>query len=336
MGEAFADDTWTWEVPGGAVLTARAGDLVPLVHADDRPRLAAAMDEVRAGKRGRFQLEVRVQRPDNRWGLALVRGAVTARDAQGTPLRAEGALLDVTDRIDRPVARPPSASTIVDERLVAAQKLEGLGLLAGGIAHDFNNMLMAVVAEATLAREEPGLPPPARDALEQIETAAQRMSELTRQLLAYAGRGRLVIEKVDLDALVQELTALLKRSIRRDGKLTLELGGAGAVIEADSTHLRQLVMNLVINASDALSPGGGNITVRTHVDRSGAGAWVLEVVDDGHGMDAATREKIFDPFFTTKPTGHGLGLSAVLGIVSQLQGSITVDSAPGLAVKLSE
>ncbi len=335
LAETFHDDTWTWDVASGTITAAHAGELTALIHADDRPRVNAIMDDVRAGRRERFQLEVRVDRRDGRSGLALLRGAVVARDARGAAQRVVGSMLDITERVDRPVAQPPSAATIIDERVVAAQRLEGLGLLAGGIAHDFNNMLMAVVAEATLAREEPNLPPAAREALDQIDTAAQRMAELTRQLLAYAGRGRLVVEKVDPDAIVQELTALLKRSIRRDAKLTLELGGAGAVIEADSTRLRQVVMNLVINASDALSAGGGKISVRTQVERSAAPSWVLEVIDDGHGMDGATCSKIFDPFFTTKVGGHGLGLSAVLGIVSQLQGTITVDSAPGAGARFT-
>jgi signal transduction histidine kinase/CheY-like chemotaxis protein len=348
LAEVFLDDTWSWDVRGDRLIGAHAAalsglggtldrkSLLTLVHVDDRKRLDQALDEIAGGQRDHFQLEVRVTRWNNRWATVLVRAMVAERDAQGAPVRVVGATLDVTDRIDRPASKAPTAGMIVDERLVAAQKLEGLGLLAGGIAHDFNNMLMAVVAEATMAKEEPGLTASARDALDQIETAAQRMSELTRQLLAYAGRGRFVIEKVDPDAMVQELTALLKRSIRRDGKLVLELGGAGAVIEADSTHLRQVVMNLVINASDALSPGGGTILVRSHVDgKAVPPAWILEVNDDGHGMDAATREKIFDPFFTTKVTGHGLGLSAVLGIVSQLRGTITVDSAPGKGARFA-
>ena len=341
LAELFQDDTWLWDLTTdtvasthGAALSGMGGSLsgsimVSVVHPDDRARVQRVLDEALAGHRERFQLEARVRRWDNRWAQVLIRGAVIARDAAGKATAISGVTLDVTDRVARPL-RDSGAPVAIDARLIASQKMESLGLLAGGIAHDFNNLLMGVVAEAALARDQPALPAGARESIEHIETAAQRMTELTRQLLAYAGRGRVVVEQVAPDATVHELTTLLRRSIRRDARLTVDLAAGDAVIEADLTQLRQLVMNLVINASDALSPSGGNVTVRTRAERTTVPAmWVLEVVDDGHGMDDATRLRIFDPFFTTKVSGHGLGLSAALGIVNQLKGAISVESAPG-------
>ncbi len=344
LAQAFRDDSWEWDLVTGELVSAHAHELSgmggridsdalrSMLHADDRPRLVAAMQEIRDGKRDRFQLEVRLPRWDNRWATVLMRGAVISRDDRGVANRIAGSSLDVTDRVER-LGTPP---TSFDERQLAGQKLESLGLLAGGIAHDFNNLLMAVVAEATLAKDEQGLTPTTREALDRIEVAGRRMADLTGQLLAYAGRGRFVVEKVDPDATVQDLATLLRRSIRRDARFVVELGGGAPVIEADPTQLRQVVMNLVINASDALGPGGGAITVRTRVDHGAAPpAWTIEVSDDGHGMDAATRERMFDPFYTTKVNGHGLGLSAVLGIVNKMSGTIVVDSAPGAGARVT-
>jgi two-component system, cell cycle sensor histidine kinase and response regulator CckA len=225
-----------------------------------------------------------------------------------------------------------------------AQKLESLGLLAGGIAHDFNNILMGVLGNASLALTI--LPPesPAYPCVTQLETAALRAAELAKQMLAYSGKGRFVVERLDLARLVGEMTHLLEVSISKKALLIRHLEPGSAVVRGDATQLRQVVMNLITNASDALGETQGVITIRTGVvdvdaaylastyidDELAEGRYaVLEVSDTGCGMDAATQVRMFDPFFSTKRTGRGLGMAAVLGIVRGHGGALKVYSEPG-------
>jgi CheY-like chemotaxis protein/two-component sensor histidine kinase len=209
--------------------------------------------------------------------------------------------------------------------------VESLGLVAGGIAHDFNNQLVSVLGEASAAREDSNLSPQVQQALERIEAAAQRMATTTRQLLAYAGRGRLVTSLIDPDDLVALMQDQLQRSVRRDAELFVSVSRTHSAVQADPALLTEVVVNLVINASESLPPSGGTVRVATGIlpREGGAAWWRLEVTDDGAGMDAGTVMRIFDPFFTTKPERHGLGLSAVYGIVRRIGGEISVDSKPG-------
>ena len=214
-----------------------------------------------------------------------------------------------------------------DEQAAAKQRLESLGLVAGGIAHDFNNLLVGVLAEASAAREDHNLSESVREALRRIEAAAGRMSQLTRQLLAYAGRGRFVTTQLDPDAMLAELRDPLTRIVQPPAVLDLVPGAGTVVVEADPNLLRQVVINLVANANDAASR---HVQVASRIlSRENSPWWQLEVSDDGVGIDPATLTRIFDPFFTTKPDRHGLGLSAVHGIVRRLGGDIEVDSKPG-------
>lgn len=209
-------------------------------------------------------------------------------------------------------------------------RVESLGLVAGGIAHGFNNQLVSVLAEASSAREEPNLPGQVVEALRRIEGAAQRMALLTRQLLAYAGRGRFVTEVIDPDALVAAMQSQLEASVRDDAMLVMAVGQTRAAIEVDRGLLQEVVVNLVANASESLRPTGGTISVSTSlVSRDSITWWQLEVADDGIGMDSRTVTRVFDPFFTTKIDRHGLGLSAVHGIVRRLGGEIVVHSEVG-------
>jgi len=231
----------------------------------------------------------------------------------------------------------------LDLQMQHAQKLESLGVLAGGIAHDFNNLLVAILGNAGLALME--LPPesPARQTVQSIETAAQRAAELTRQMLAYSGKGRFIIEPLNLSRLVEEMAHLLEVSVAKTARLTYQFAADLPPIEGDATQVRQVIMNLILNASDAIGDKSGAILVRTgmvHADRAYlANAYVdadlpegdyvfLEVADTGSGMDEETRMRIFDPFFTTKFTGRGLGLAAVLGIVRGHGGAIKLVSEP--------
>ena len=231
-----------------------------------------------------------------------------------------------------------------EEQMRNAQKLESLGVLAGGIAHDFNNLLVGVLGNAGLALLELPENSSARQPIRDIEVSAQRAAELTRQMLAYSGRGRFRVEPVDLSSVVEEMSQLLRRVISKQTQLSLRLGRGLQAVVADVTQLRQVVMNLITNASDALGDTAGTVTLETGTvmaDRAmlastylneqlPAGLYVfLEVSDTGCGMDGATSARIFEPFFTTKFTGRGLGLAAVLGIVRGHKGAISVQSAPG-------
>jgi two-component system cell cycle sensor histidine kinase/response regulator CckA len=232
----------------------------------------------------------------------------------------------------------------LDLRIRQAQKLESLGVLAGGIAHDFNNLLMVMLGNASLALQDLDAGTPLHHDIEQIETAALRASELTKQMLAYSGKGHFVVEPADLSQLIETMEPLLRASLPKHSQLELRLARELPRVEADVSQLRQVVISLVSNAAEALVKEGGSISVRTgslHCDRSlldsivvadelPEGEYVvLEVQDSGIGIDASVLARIFDPFFTTKFTGRGLGLAAVLGIVRGHRGGIKIDSAPG-------
>lgn len=211
-----------------------------------------------------------------------------------------------------------------DPKDPANQRLESLGLVAGGIAHDFNNLLVGVLAEASAAREEPALTEGTREALRRIEASARRMAQLTRQLLAFAGRAQFVTIPVDADELLSESRDSLTRSVRTELALTITAGAPRAVVEADPHLLRQVLANLVSNASDAAV---SRVDVNTRlISRDGMSYWQLEVADDGLGIDASALPRIFEPFFSTKSGHHGLGLSAVHGIVRRLGGDVEVDT----------
>ncbi len=226
-------------------------------------------------------------------------------------------------------------------KMLEAQKLESLGVLAGGIAHDFNNLLTVILGNTTLAREDAKS---VADALDQVEIASQRAADLCRQMLAYAGKSRFNIELLDLNTVVADTVQLLKLSISKNAKLDFVLCPKALPVKADPSQVRQVVMNLVINASESLNGGNGTIRVLTtqmtmsreqlREARLGQdlppGDYVgLEVEDDGCGMSTDTAARIFDPFFTTKFTGRGLGLAAVVGVVRAHKGAIFLRSAVG-------
>jgi two-component system, cell cycle sensor histidine kinase and response regulator CckA len=199
-------------------------------------------------------------------------------------------------------------------------------VLAGGIAHDFNNLLHVVLGNADLARLQLDAAAPAREYLDEVIRATQRAGELTQQLLAYSGRGAIEIRHLSLSDEVREMATLLRTAISKQATLVWELTPGLPAVTADPTQVRQVVMNLITNASDALGDAAGTITLRTGLD----GELVfLEVSDTGVGMDTGTLQRIFDPFFSTKFTGRGLGLAAVMGIVESHHGHIRIRSAPG-------
>jgi PAS domain S-box-containing protein len=230
----------------------------------------------------------------------------------------------------------------LDQQLQHSQKLESIGLLAGGVAHDFNNLLVGILGNASLALESLEDAETTRRLLQDVMRASERAAELTRQMLAYAGKGRLTVGPVDLSTLIRDLAPLIQASIPRNVRLTLNLERDLPAIQADKTQIEQLAMNLIINAGEATQGNAAPVTVTTAIRNVGAeelgayltehkvgGSYVaLEVRDTGSGMDQETLKRIFDPFFSTKFLGRGLGLSAALGIVRGHKGAIKVTSAP--------
>jgi len=232
----------------------------------------------------------------------------------------------------------------LEAQMQEVQKLESLGVLAGGIAHDFNNLLMAILGNADLALLSLSPASPARPNVEEIARTSQRAADLCRQMLAYSGKGRFLVGRYDLSEIVREMAQMLEVSISKKASLRYSFGAQLPAVEADATQLRQVIMNLITNASEALHDHSGSISIVTGVmdcdrtylaesyldDKLPEGRYVyLEVSDTGAGMDEETRRRIFDPFFTTKFTGRGLGLAAVLGIVRGHKGAIKVYSEPG-------
>jgi CheY-like chemotaxis protein len=206
-------------------------------------------------------------------------------------------------------------------------------VLAGGIAHDFNNLLHVVLGNADLARHHVTDDSPAREHLDEVVRATQRAAELTQQLLAYSGRGAVESRQLDLSIEVREMGTLLRTAISKQATLSWDLSPDLPAITADPTQVRQVVMNLITNASDALHDGPGTITLRTGVVDDGAAdapaSVFVEVTDTGCGMDSGTLQRIFDPFFSTKFSGRGLGLAAVMGIVQSHHGHVRIRTAPG-------
>ena len=230
------------------------------------------------------------------------------------------------------------------ERMQHAQKLESLGVLAGGIAHDFNNLLAGIMGNTSLALLDMSPTAPGRPLLERAEATARIASELTQQMLAYSGRGRFVVEPINLSQLVEEMARLLEVSLTSRAVVRYEMAADLPLVDADPSQIRQIVMNLVTNASEAVEGTSGVIHLRTGLVRADEryleSYWLaadlvpgdfvfVEVSDTGRGMPDATKTRLFDPFFTTKLTGRGLGMAAVLGIVRGHLGAIKVYSELG-------
>jgi PAS domain S-box-containing protein len=263
------------------------------------------------------------------------------------PIRGDGsvagAVLVVRDISEQ--RRAEQALREKDEAFRQAQKLESIGVLAGGIAHDFNNLLTGIMGNAGLARRalQTGRYEKAADMLRDVLKASERAADLTRQLLAYAGKGQFVIQPLDVCKLVTEVSTLIRASISKKITLVMDVPDECPAVEGDRTQLQQLIMNLVINGGEAVGDKAGTLTIRIRTEHFTerrerlrtqgfpitAGDYVrIDVVDTGEGMDQETRDRIFEPFFTTKFLGRGLGLSAALGIVRGHHGAIGVLSEP--------
>ena len=252
-------------------------------------------------------------------------------DAEGQPARLTGTLQDVTEQWE------------LEDQLRQSQKMEAVGSLAGGIAHDFNNLLTAIGGYAELALGDlDGDHAAARDSLGEIRRASDRAAALTSQLLAFSRRQLLQPQVIDLNAVIEDVESMVRRLIGEDVDVATELGRGLHTIEADPAQIEQVIVNLVVNARDAMPNGGtlvlstanvevGDDFARSHVGMTAGPHVRLAVTDSGTGMDAAVQQRAFEPFFTTKERGRGtgLGLSTVYGIVEQSNGCVAVDSEPG-------
>ncbi len=303
---------------------------------ESRPVVAAAVSRgLEAGEPWDLELELITARGRR----VAVRAIGEAERRDGRTTRLFGCLQDVTEQ-----KRAREEQARLEARVQQAQKLDSLGVLAGGIAHDFNNLLTGILGHADLALMQ--LPPdaPARESLEQVVTGATRAAELTRQLLAYSGKGKFVVQPVRLSDVLREMGPLLQVSISKKVTLKYHLAENLPPVAADATQLRQVAMNLILNASEAIGDRSGLIAVSTGVmhctreylagglpdEERRPGEYVfLGVSDTGCGMTEDVRKRIFDPFFSTKFSGRGLGLAAVLGIVRGHKGVIKVQTEPG-------
>jgi len=260
-------------------------------------------------------------------------------DREGKPAGIFTISRDITARREQEKER-----TALESKLQHTQKLESLGVLAGGIAHDFNNLLTGILGHSSLLAMD--LPPdsPATPSITAIEQSALRAAALCQQMLAYAGRGKFVIEPVNISEIVRDTAKLFETSIVKSATIEYTLRDDIPTVRADSTQLRQVVMNLVLNAAESLAETEGKVLVSTGTiaatramldaailghDRTEGTYVFLEVADNGCGIQPANLGKIFEPFFSTKFTGRGLGLAAVLGIVRGHDGALTVVSSPG-------
>jgi PAS domain S-box-containing protein len=312
---------------------------VRIIHPDERERMRHYLNDHVLAQRQAFDTEYRIVRLSDhaeRWVHG--RGRLTF-DAQNRPLRMIGTIQDITER-----KRAEEERLALQRQMEQTQRLESLGVLAGGIAHDFNNLLMVVLGYADLAMRQASPMSPARESLAEIEKAGRRAAELCRQMLAYSGRGKFILETIVLGSLVEEMAHLLKATISKKAMLTLDLEKSIPPMEGDAAQVRQIVMNLITNASEAIGDRSGVIRIstgamecsRAHLsatyldDNLAEGLYVyIEVADTGCGMSRETIGRMFEPFFTTKFTGRGLGMAAVLGIVRGHKGAIHISSELG-------
>jgi PAS domain S-box-containing protein len=273
--------------------------------------------------------------------IALIRGGERVKPCETIRKRRDGSQIQVSltvSPIHHNDGRLAGASYIAreiterkqfEQRLLQTQKLESLGVLAGGLAHDFNNLLTGIMGNASLALQMRS-PEAAQERIAEVLHAGERAATLVRQMLAYAGKGAFLVERIDLSLQVRELVPLIRASLTQAVELDLQLTDGLPPMDADRSQMQQLMMNLIINAVEAIGERPGLLSVITGMSASGGGRRVVfEVKDDGCGMDDATKARIFDPFFTTKFTGRGLGLAAAMGIIRTHKGEISVESAPG-------
>jgi two-component system, cell cycle sensor histidine kinase and response regulator CckA len=298
------------------------------IHPDDRKKVQEAAEEARHSGQGR-RVEYRIRHRDGHW-LTVESTASAVRDRRQNVQKLVIVNRDITERKQ------------LEEQLYLSQKLEAIGRLSGGVAHDFNNLLGVIIGYSEALQQHIAQDDPFREAVDEIQNAGKRAASLTQQLLAFSRKQVLEPKVLDLKTVVVEVEKMLRRLIGEDIDLTIILPRKLGMIRADRGQIEQVLMNLAVNARDAM-PRGGRLTIEAadaelgtaHVNRFRyvtPGRYVmLKVSDTGCGMDATLQAHIFEPFFTTKEKGKGtgLGLATVYGVIKQSGGYIWVDSEPG-------
>jgi signal transduction histidine kinase len=309
-----------------------------IVHPNDHDRVSQQYDRVENQKETVYYDPMRIRHKDGSW--VWIRAIATSYLSSS----GERYILEVSQDITQEVEAERRRQALA-EQTKEARRLESLGVLAGGIAHDFNNIMVSVLGYSDLALSKLPSHSPARSLIEKAMKGGERAAELCSQMLAYSGKRQLAVGAIDLNAVVKEMSQLMEVSVSKKIVLKYELAANLPAIEADTTQLPQVVMNLMINASEAIGEKSGVIGVATREMECDSDHWkgaffssedmaegvyvYLEISDTGCGMDAETKAKIFDPFFTTKFTGRGLGLATVLGITRAHKGAIELYSEPG-------
>jgi PAS domain S-box-containing protein len=352
ISQASREALWEWELPNGKVTWSTGAELMlgfdpaalnakgvvgpERMHPDDRMRIEKGLTAAIAGGAVFWSDEYRLRRSDGTYAVVSDRGYVE-RDADGRPVRVVGAMADVTSRKQ------------AEEHYRQTDRLEAVGRLAGGIAHDLNNMLMSILGSVGFVSRRLAPDSPEVTELQRLTLAANRSAKLTQQLLAFSRRDMIQPQALDLNAVVTDAVSLLRPLLRRAIDLELELAPGLAPVLADKSRLDQVVVNLVLNARDAM-PQGGRVVLETssvrldpaYLERHAQvsikpGCYVmLAVSDTGHGMNRETLSHIFEPFYTTKPVGQGtgLGLASVYGSVKQAGGLVWAYSEPDIGTVL--
>ncbi len=301
------------------------------VHSEDHPRVMAAIQDHWQKRTPYYASEHRLRTKSGEYKWVFSRGRAIW-DRNGKVVRMAGSTTDITQRKS------------LENQLRQSQQLESIGRLAAGVAHDFNNLLTAILGHATFMQLQLPQNSVLHPCLENIQKASLRAADLCKQMLAYAGQGSFSIEQTDANDLIHDTVDLLKVSISKKASLAIDLHPDALLIKVDIAQIRQVVMNLVLNAAEAIGDRSGHIQVRTRVASPSAAdlkeavlataevrsRYVrIEVTDTGCGMDQETIDRIFEPFFSTKFAGRGLGLSAVLGILKAHDGLLRVTSQVG-------
>jgi PAS domain S-box-containing protein len=341
--------TWDWNVQTGEViLNERWAEIIgrslselgpttiktwaKYLHSEDRSNARSQLDLHFSGENDYYDVQFRQPHKDGHWVWVNARGKVVEWSNDGKPLRMSGTHIDITK------------SKELEKRISKIEKMESLGILAGGIAHDFNNLLQGVIGGAELALMYLEPPSPVYENIQTIISSANKATDLSKQMLAYSGKGKFNIQNVDLQKITDAIVDQLNKSLSKNLVLKSKVSNDVPAIRGDISQVSQSIKNLVINASEAIGDNSGdiNILVGTKIcdnfylneiemeENLIEGEYVfIEVSDTGCGMNRETISKLFDPFFTTKFTGRGLGLSAVQGTMRGHKGAIHVDSQFG-------
>lgn len=330
----------SWETHFGyPVATVLGKPFQPFVHPDDVPHCFEYLTRVMTSGQAATCLPYRVKHANGSWRLFIANGTMHA-DSTGTPLYI-GIGRDITDE-----KRLEEERLNLERQFLHAQKLESLGIMAGGIAHDFNNLLAVIIGNLELLLgTQAGKESPVTTRIERAMQASLKAADLTRQMLAYTGKGIFELKQLDLNQLVKDNCDLFRLTVPKNITMKTELSEPLPAVVGDAGQLQQVIMNLITNASEAIGNEPGSILIATGVqecdhkllnysrldEKPLPGHYIyIDVTDSGCGMDKDTQQRIFEPFYTTKFTGRGLGMASVMGIIKAHKGAILLYSEPGL------